>query len=98
VCKEIVPIEEIVGFQKTYSILELELSHLIKYIVHACKHNYFNILIRLFETNPSIFLHNPCGWARKRGSKARNHGFEHPYERHSTSSPFPRSLREGRPG
>jgi len=43
-CDEIVPIEEVIDLQTTYSILELKLSNLITYIVRACKQEHFNIL------------------------------------------------------
>ncbi len=43
-CKEIVLIEEVVGFQKTYSILDLELTNLLADIIRLCKKHLFNIL------------------------------------------------------
>lgn len=48
---EIVPIEEVIDLQTTYSILDLRLSNLIHVIVKACKRDYFNIL------DPKVFFH-----------------------------------------
>ncbi|MFW9989747.1 MAG: hypothetical protein ACFFC3_13925 [Candidatus Odinarchaeota archaeon] len=43
-CDEIIAIEEIIGLQTTYSILDLELSTLISNIIYTCKQHRFNIL------------------------------------------------------